>query len=83
VIMPTLHIRDITDDVYQGLEALALRHGRSIEAEAREILTSAVKPVRMGQALWELGRELGLTDDEAEAIGGRHRAPSEPVGFDQ
>lgn len=73
--MRTLHIPDIPDDVHRALEALALSHGRGIEAEVREILSQAVKPIRMGQALWELGREIGLTGGEAEAIGAAGTQP--------
>jgi plasmid stability protein len=81
--MPALHIRNIPDDVHQGLKALAVSHGRSTEAEVREILALAVKPVRMGEALWELGREIGLTNDDITAIeAGRDRTPAEPVSFD-
>lgn len=77
--MPTLHVPDIPDDVHRALEARARSHGREVEAEVREILSLAVKPGRMGQALWELGREIGLTDEEAEAIGRRSPALAEPV----
>lgn len=82
--MPALHIRNLPEDVHQGLKALAASHGRSTEAEVRDILASAVNPLRMGAALWELGREIGLTADEAEKIeSGRDRTPAEPMSFDQ
>lgn len=82
--MAALHIRNIPDDIHQGLKALAHSHGRSTEAEVREILALAVKPVRMGDALWALGREIGLTTDDVEAIdSGRDRTPAEPMSFDQ
>lgn len=34
----SLHVRNIEDDVVQRLKARAVRHGRSAEAEHREIL---------------------------------------------
>jgi plasmid stability protein len=81
--MPALHIRGIPDDIHQGLKALAASHGRSTEAEVREIIASAVKPVRMGEALWKLGREIGLSDDDFEIIESvRDRIPAEPMSFD-
>jgi plasmid stability protein len=42
-------------------------HGRSTEAEVREILERAVKPdtrIRIGEALSELGRRAGLTNGD-------------------
>jgi len=46
--MPTLTIRQIEDDVYQALKAQAKASGRSMEAEVREILASAVR----GRSWW-------------------------------
>jgi len=43
------------------------QHGRSIEAEMRNILESAVKPpgrVKLGSMLAEIGRQVKLTDEE-------------------
>jgi plasmid stability protein len=40
--MPTLTVRQLDDDVYQGLKNRAEKAGRSMEAEARAILESAV-----------------------------------------
>lgn len=40
--MATLTIRGLDDDVRERLRARAAEHGRSMEAEVREILTSAV-----------------------------------------
>jgi plasmid stability protein len=38
----TLTVRDLADDVYAGLKLVAASRGRSMEAEARDILTRAV-----------------------------------------
>lgn len=85
--MPAITIRNIPDEIHRGLKALAASHGRSAEAEVRELIAAAVKPaarVKMGQALWELGREIGLTDEEVEIMeAARDRTPAEPVRFDQ
>ncbi|MCG1018425.1 MULTISPECIES: plasmid stabilization protein [Burkholderiaceae] len=69
--------------------ALCLRaavHGRSTEAEVREILENAVKSekrVRMGDALAELGRRVGLTNDDFALLDQvRDKMPAEPVGFE-
>lgn len=40
--MPSLLIRNLDDEVKRGLRDRALRHGRSMEAEARTILHDAL-----------------------------------------
>lgn len=40
--MAALSIRNLDESVKQGLQSRASRHGRSMEAEARAILTEAV-----------------------------------------
>jgi plasmid stability protein len=46
--MPTLTVRQLEDDVYLGLKTQAESSGRSMEAEARDILASVVH----GRAWW-------------------------------
>lgn len=46
--MPTLTVRQLEDDIYQGLKAQAEASGRSMEAEVRDILGAAVR----GRAWW-------------------------------
>lgn len=41
--MAALSIRDLDDSVKQRLQSRAARHGRSMEAEVRAILTEAVR----------------------------------------
>lgn len=51
-------------------------HGRSTEAEVREILAVAVKPatrVRLGEALAALGRKIGLTNEDFEGFAASRR----------
>lgn len=85
--MPALTIRNIPDDIHQSLKALAASHGRSTEAEVREILTAAVKPEgrkRMGQALAAIWGTAGLTDEEVAIIdSARDRTPAQPFSFDE
>jgi len=46
--MHTMTVRQLESDVYQGLKTQAESHGRSIEAEVRDILAAAVR----GRAWW-------------------------------
>jgi antitoxin FitA len=65
--MATLTVRNISDEVHRVLRVRAARHGRSIEAEVREILESAVSPqgrVKLGSLLADIGRRAKLTDQE-------------------
>jgi antitoxin FitA len=56
--MPSaMTIRQIDDDVYQRLREQAARHGRSMEAEARQILAAAVAPVSAQPSSWWDGLE--------------------------
>lgn len=84
--MPSITVRNVPDDVHRALRVRAAQHGRSAEAEIRDILEKAVKPerrVRMGDALASLGRELALTDEDVAAIGQtRDRTPAEPPGLE-
>ena len=55
--MPALTIRNIPDDIHRGLKALAAKHGRSAEAEVRELIASAVFPSqrqRLGTAMTDV-----------------------------
>jgi antitoxin FitA len=84
--MTSITIRNVPEDVHRGLRVLAAQHGRSAEAEIREILERAVKPenrVRLGDALAALGRKVGLTDAEIDLIEeARSKAPAEPMSFE-
>lgn len=85
--MPALTIRNIPDDIHRGLKALAARHGRSTEAEVRDILAATIKPsgrLQMGQALTAIWEQTGFTDEEASIIeGARDRTPAKPMSFDE
>lgn len=83
--MPSITIRNVPDDVHRALRVLAAKHGRSAEAEIRDILERAVKPpkrVRLGDAMAALGRKAGLTDEDIAAIDqARAKSPAEPMTF--
>jgi plasmid stability protein len=65
---------------------LAAQHGRSAEAEIRDILEQAVKPakrVRLGDALAALGRKVGVTDEDIAAIDQmRDKSLAKPMKFE-
>ncbi|MGH8789286.1 MAG: FitA-like ribbon-helix-helix domain-containing protein [Cupriavidus necator] len=80
--MPILIVRNVPDDVHRALRVRAAQNGRSTEAEVREILASAVMPqqrVRLGDALAMLGREIGLSNADVEAIEQGKAAAELPV----
>ena len=85
-VMATLTVRNLPDEVHRALRVRAAQHGRSTEAEIREILTMAVRPagqLRLGDALAAMNRELGLTNEDVEALEQmRERSPAQPMRFE-
>jgi len=81
-----LTVRNLPDDVHRALRVQAALHGRSTEAEVREILARAVKPdarVRMGDALAALSHKIGLTTEDFEVFDqARDKTPAEPLRFE-
>lgn len=81
--MAVLTVRKLSDEVHRALRLRAASHGRSTEAEVREILAAAVKPVdrvRLGDALASLGRDVGLSDEEIDRLEeARDKTPAEPA----
>lgn len=84
--MTTITVRNLPDEVHRALRVRAATHGRSTEAEIRDILESTVRPperLRLGTALAELGRRVGLTDDDIAAFEQvRDKTPAEPLRFE-
>lgn len=85
--MANVTVRNLPDAVHRALRARAAQHGRSTEAEIREILEAAVRPaerVRLGSMLVSIAREAGgLSDSEAAEFSSlRDRAPAEPARFE-
>lgn len=64
--MAILNIRNLPDEVHKALRVRAAEHGRSMEAEAREILASACKPKLSGEEVVRRFREAGR-----KAFGGK------------
>ena len=85
-VMAVMTIRDLDDEVRDKLRIRAAHNKRSMEAEVRAILESAVRPqgcVKLGSLLVEMGRQAKLSDEEFvvfEQV--RDRTPAGPVSFE-
>ena len=83
--MAMLTVRNLPDEIHRALRVRAAEHGRSTEAEVREILAEAVKPqsrLRLGEALAALGRDIGLSNEDFEVFDQvRDTTPAEPLRF--
>lgn len=84
--MPAITVRNIPEAVHQALKQRAARHGRSTEAEIRDILAAAVVPKEgegIGSALFALGRRHGLDAEDGTALDLEHsKVPTSPMTFD-
>lgn len=84
--MAILTVRNVPDDVHRALRVRAAQHGRSTEAEVREILAAVVKPekrVCVGEALAAIGRKIGLTNEDFAVFeSARDETPAKPLSFD-
>jgi plasmid stability protein len=88
--MAAVTIRNLSNEAHRALKARAAQHNRSTEAEIRAILEAAVLPegrVRLGTALSEVSRKMGLTNADFEALEEsleqvRDKRPAEPLKFD-
>jgi len=84
--MATVTVRNLPDEVHRALRVRAAHHGRSTEAEIRDILEATTRPperLRIGTALAELGKRIGLTDEQWDAIEQtRDRTPVKPMSFE-
>lgn len=84
--MAMLTVRNLPDAVHRALRVRAAQHGRSTEAEVREILAMAVNPVtrvRVGDALAALGSRIGLVPEDFEILDRvRDKTPAEPPRFE-
>ena len=87
--MAILTVRNVPDEVHRALRLRAAEHGRSTEAEVREILALAVKPaqrVRMGGAMVAIARDAGVTESDVSALRAglddvARRKPAEPMSL--
>ena len=84
--MSTLTVRNLPEEVHRALRVRAAMHGRSTEAEVRDILEATVRPpdrLRIGTALAELGRRAGLTSGDLSAIERRRdKKPAAPLDLE-
>lgn len=84
--MPSVTVRNVPDEVHRAIRVRAAQHGRSIEAEMRDILESAVKPqgrVKLGSVLAEIGRQVRLSDAQFaifESV--RSQSPARAASFE-
>ncbi|EPE93973.1 FitA-like ribbon-helix-helix domain-containing protein [Rhizobium grahamii] len=84
--MASVTVRNLPDEVHRALRVRAAMHGRSTEAEIRDILETIVRPperVKLGSLLASIARDAGgLTDAEAEHFHQlRDKTPAEPMSF--
>lgn len=85
--MPSVTIRNVPEEVHRAIRVRAARHGRSTEAEIRDILAQAAKPegrVKLGSFLASIGRKVGgLTDEEYAVLESvRAKAPARAASFE-
>jgi plasmid stability protein len=80
--MAAMTVRNIPDEMHEALKRRAKKHGRSAEAEVREILREALAPsekLKLGTELTKLGRKLAEAGLEFEPV--RDMTPARYVDF--
>lgn len=85
--MASVTVRNLPDEVHRALRVRAAQHGRSTEAEIRDILETAARPVervQFGSLLASIARDAGgLSEIEAEGIEQlRDKTLAEPMRFE-
>ena len=84
--MPAVTIRNLSEATHRALKVRAAQHGRSAEAEMRDILEATVRPqgrVKLGSLLSEIGRKVKLTEDEFATFASvRGKAPARAASFE-
>jgi len=61
--MSSIIVRGLDEAVKRQLAAQAKEHGRSMEAEVREILTKAARRPHIGMALLSAAQDVGGVED--------------------
>jgi plasmid stability protein len=86
VNMAMLTVRNIPDEVHRALRVRAAQHGRSMEAEVRDILAAAISPegrLKLGTLLADIGRQARLTDEEFALFEDvRDKSPARTTSFE-
>ena len=85
--MATLTVRNLPDEVRRALRIRAATHGRSTEAEVRDILEMVARPperIKLGSLLASIAREAGGLTDEEHALfeSARIKSPARAVSFE-
>ena len=84
--MAAVTIRNLSGEAHRALKVRAAQHNRSTEAEMRAILEAAVRPggrLRLGTALSDVSRKMGLTNADIEALEQvRDRRPADAMRFE-
>ena len=76
--MSSITVRNLPEEIHRALRVRAALHGRSTEAEVRNILETAVKPegrVLLGSLLRSIGAEAGGVDLDIQ----RDQTPAMPL----
>jgi antitoxin FitA len=79
--VPVVTVRNLPEETHRALRLRAAQHGRSTEAEIRQILEEAVRPqarVKIGSELAAFGHRLGGVDLDIA----RDQEPTEPPTFE-
>ena len=79
--MSVVTVRNLPEETHRALKLRAAQHGRSTEAEIREILEEAVRPrtrVKIGSELAAFGQSFGGLDFNDT----RDQAPTDPAVFE-
>lgn len=79
--MSAITVRNLPEETHRALKQLAIQHGRSTEAEVREILKKAAHPktrLKIGSELADFGRRWGGVDAKIT----RDQTPPEPAVFE-
>jgi plasmid stability protein len=64
--MPSLTVRNLSEETHRALRIRAAHNGRSTEAEVRSILDQTVRPaerIKIGSAIHRIALEVGGCDD--------------------
>ncbi|UXT51843.1 plasmid stabilization protein [Agrobacterium tumefaciens] len=83
--MPAVTIRNLYDETHRALRVRAAHHGRSTEADIRDIIEVAVRPperVKLGSLLMAIDRAAELSGSDVDALQkSRDKTPAEPMTF--
>jgi len=85
--MANVNVRNLPDEVHRAIRIQAAHHGRSTEAEIRDILERAAKPqgrMKLGSFLAAITREAGGLSDEEQAVfeSARIKSAARAVSFE-